>query len=103
DPHLFHESVAANLRYARPGATDEEIVAACRAARIHDVIAALPDGYDTVGGERGYRLSGGAKQRLSIARLLLKAPAIVVLDEATPHLASENEALIQQALAVALA
>ena len=103
DPHLFHDTVAANLRYARPEATDEEIVAACRAARIHDVIAALPDGYDTVVGERGYRLSGGEKQRLSIARLLLKAPAVVVLDEATSHLDSENEALIQQALAVALA
>jgi ATP-binding cassette subfamily B protein len=103
DPHLFHDSVGANLRYARPEATGEEIVAACRAARIHDVIAALPDGYDTVVGERGYRLSGGEKQRLSIARLLLKAPAVVVLDEATSHLDSENEALIQQALGVALA
>jgi len=103
DPHLFHDSVAANLRYARPEATDGEIVAACRAARIHDVIAALPDGYETVVGERGYRLSGGEKQRLSIARLLLKAPAVVVLDEATSHLDSENEALIQQALSVALA
>jgi len=103
DPHLFHDTVAANLRYARPDATGEEIVAACRAARIHDVIAALPDGYDTVVGERGYRLSGGEKQRLSIARLLLKAPAVVVLDEATSHLDSENEALIQQALSVALA
>jgi ATP-binding cassette subfamily B protein len=103
DPHLFHDTVAANLRYARPEATDGEIVAACRAARIHDVIAALPDGYETVVGERGYRLSGGEKQRLSIARLLLKAPAVVVLDEATSHLDSENEALIQQALSVALA
>jgi ATP-binding cassette subfamily B protein len=103
DPHLFHDTVGANLRYARPEATDAEIVAACRAARIHDVIAALADGYDTVVGERGYRLSGGEKQRLSIARLLLKAPAVVVLDEATSHLDSENEALIQQALSVALA
>jgi ATP-binding cassette subfamily B protein len=102
DPHLFHDSVGANLRYASPSATDEEVVAACRAARIHDVIAALPDGYDTVVGERGYRLSGGEKQRLSIARVLLKAPAVVVLDEATSHLDSENEAAIQAALAEAL-
>jgi ATP-binding cassette, subfamily B, bacterial len=103
DPHLFHESVAANLRYARPGATDTEMIAACRAAQIHDVIAALPDGYDTIVGERGYRLSGGEKQRVAIARMLLKDPAIVVLDEATSHLDSENEAQVQAALDVALA
>ena len=103
DPHLFHDTVASNLRYARPTATDAEIVAACRAAQIHDVIAALPDGYDTVVGERGHRLSGGEKQRLAIARVLVKAPAIVVLDEATSHLDSENESLVQQALATALA
>jgi ATP-binding cassette subfamily B protein len=103
DPHLFHDTVGANLRYARPDATDEEIEAAARAARIHDVIAALPEGYDTVVGERGYRLSGGEKQRIAIARMLLKDPAIVVLDEATSHLDTENEALVQQALATALA
>ncbi len=102
DAHLFHDSIAANLRYARPGATDEEIVAACRSARIHDLIAELPDGYDTVVGERGYRMSGGEKQRIAIARVLLKAPAIVILDEATAHLDYQSEAHIQRALAIAL-
>jgi ATP-binding cassette subfamily B protein len=102
DPHLFHDSIVANLRYAAPEASDAEIVAACRAARIHDVIASLPEGYDTVVGERGHRLSGGEKQRLSIARVLLKQPAVVVLDEATSHLDSENEAAIQAALTEAL-
>jgi ATP-binding cassette subfamily B protein len=102
DPHLFHDTVRANLTYARPGATHDQVVAACRAARIHDVIAALPQGYDTVVGERGYRLSGGEKQRLAIARMLLKDPAVVVLDEATSHLDAENEAAIQEALATAL-
>ncbi len=102
DPHLFHDTVAANLRYARPGVTDAEIVDACRAAQIHEVIAALPEGYDTVVGERGYRLSGGEKQRLAIARVLVKDPAIVILDEATSHLDSENESLVQRALATAL-
>ncbi|HUP75169.1 MAG TPA: ABC transporter ATP-binding protein [Acidimicrobiales bacterium] len=103
DPHLFHDTVMANLRYARPDATFDEVQAACRAAQIHEVITALPDGYGTVVGERGYRLSGGEKQRLAIARMLVKDPAIVVLDEATSHLDSENEALVQRALANALA
>jgi ATP-binding cassette subfamily B protein len=86
DPHLFHETIGSNLLYARPEATQDDIVAACRAAQIHDVIAALPDGYDTLVGERGHRLSGGEKQRLAIARMLLKDPAVVILDEATSHL-----------------
>jgi ATP-binding cassette, subfamily B, bacterial len=102
DPHLFHDTIAANLRYARPDATDSELVAACRAARIDTLIASLPDGFDTIVGERGYRMSGGEKQRLAIARLMLKDPAIVILDEATAHLDSETEALVQQALAEAL-
>jgi ATP-binding cassette, subfamily B, bacterial len=103
DPHLFHDTVAANLRYARPDATDAELLAACRAARIDEVIRALPDGYDTMVGERGYSLSGGEKQRLAIARVLLKRPAIVLLDEATAHLDSESEVQVQAALATALA
>ncbi len=102
DPHLFHDTVRANLRYARPDATDAELVEACRAARIHDMIAGLPDGYDTLVGERGYRMSGGEKQRLAIARMLLKDPAVVILDEATSHLDSESELAIQHALADAL-
>ena len=99
DPHLFHDSIANNLRYAKPDATEDELVAACRAARIHDTIARLPDAYATVVGDRGYRMSGGEKQRLAIARVILKDPAIVVLDEATAHLDSEAERLVQEALA----
>jgi ATP-binding cassette subfamily B protein len=103
DPHLFHESVGANLRYGQPTATDDEVHEACRAARIHDVIMGLPDGYDTVVGERGYRLSGGEKQRLAIARMLLASPAVVILDEATSHLDTDNEQAVQEALGTALA
>jgi ATP-binding cassette subfamily B protein len=102
DPHLFHESIGDNLRYADPDATDDQVIAACKAARIHDTIAALPDGYDTVVGERGYRLSGGEKQRLAIARLLLKDPAVMILDEATSHLDNDNEAHVQASVEAAL-
>ncbi|HVE90775.1 MAG TPA: ABC transporter ATP-binding protein [Actinomycetota bacterium] len=102
DAHMFHDSLRANLLYARPDASEEEMVRACRAARIHDLIASLPEGYDTVVGERGYRLSGGEKQRVAIARVLLKDPALVILDEATAHLDSESESLIQRALSEAL-
>ncbi|MBL6634664.1 MAG: ABC transporter ATP-binding protein [Ilumatobacteraceae bacterium] len=103
DPHLFHVSIAENLRFARPDATDHDLVLVCQAARIHETISSLPDGYDTVVGERGYRLSGGEKQRVAIARLLLKDPRIMILDEATSHLDMENEALVHDALTAALA
>lgn len=102
DSHLFHETIAENLRYAKPTATDDELWAALAGAQVADLVRVLPDGLDTVVGERGYRFSGGEKQRIAIARVLLKAPSIVILDEATAHLDSESEAAVQQALSVAL-
>jgi ATP-binding cassette, subfamily B, bacterial len=103
DAHLFHDTIRANLLYARPSATEREMIEACEAARIWDLICSLPNGLDTVAGDRGYRLSGGEKQRVALARLLLKAPSVVVLDEATAHLDSESEVAIQWALKTALA
>jgi len=102
DAHMFHDSIKNNLKYARANVSDEEIKSACKSAQIWDFIESLPNGLETIVGERGHRLSGGEKQRLAIARLLIKQPAIVVLDEATAHLDSENEALVQAALATAL-
>jgi ATP-binding cassette, subfamily B, bacterial len=102
DPHLFHDSLRANLLYAQPDATDDEILAALEQAQVLPLVASLPDGLDTVVGERGYRLSGGEKQRVALARLILKAPDVVVLDEATAHLDSESEAAVQQALKMTL-
>ena len=102
DSHLFHDTITANLRYAKSDASLDEMKAACHAAQIWDLISSLPNGLETMVGERGHRLSGGEKQRLAIARLLLKSPSIVILDEATAHLDSENEELVQTALASAL-
>ncbi|MFN7149694.1 MAG: ABC transporter ATP-binding protein [Microthrixaceae bacterium] len=102
DAHLFHDTLRANLLYAKPEATDDELIEALRAAQVWDLVSELPDGLDTLVGDRGHRLSGGEKQRLAIARLLLKDPAVMVLDEATAHLDSESEAAVQQALANAL-
>ncbi|MFN8452820.1 MAG: ATP-binding cassette domain-containing protein, partial [Anaerolineae bacterium] len=98
ETYLFHDTILTNLLYARMDATREQIEAACRAANIHDFIVELPDGYNTIVGERGYRLSGGEKQRLALARVILKDPRVLVLDEATSHLDSQSEALIQDAL-----
>lgn len=102
EAHLFHDTIRSNLAYARPDATEREIVEACRAAQIWELVSSLAEGLDTVVGDRGYRLSGGEKQRIALARLLLKSPAVVVLDEATAHLDSESEAAVQRALATAL-
>jgi ATP-binding cassette subfamily B protein len=102
DAHMFHDSIRSNLLYAAPEASDGELESACRDAQIWDLVRALPEGIDTVVGDRGYRLSGGEKQRLALARLLLKSPSVVVLDEATAHLDSESEAAVQEALSRAL-
>jgi ATP-binding cassette subfamily B protein len=103
DAHLFHDTIRANLLYARPGATEADLMAALDGAQIRDLVDAMPDGLDTIVGDRGYRLSGGEKQRMALARLLLKEPAVVVLDEATAHLDSESEVAVQRALKTALA
>ena len=103
DPFLFHDTIRANLAYADPEATEEAMLDACRSAQIWELVSTLPDGLETVVGDRGYRLSGGEKQRLALARLMLKAPAVVILDEATAHLDAESEAAVQRALHIALA
>jgi ATP-binding cassette subfamily B protein len=103
DAHMFHDTLRANLLYAKPDATDDDLREALRSAQVLPLVDALPEGLDTVVGDRGYRLSGGEKQRVAIARLLLKAPDVVVLDEATAHLDSESERAVQLALKTALA
>ena len=103
DAHLFHDTLAANLRYAKPDATDDELIAALRAAHVWDVIERMPARLETVVGDHGHRLSGGEKQRIAIARLLLKNPGVIVLDEATAHLDAASEAAVQAALRTALA
>jgi ATP-binding cassette subfamily B protein len=103
EAHMFHDTIRGNLLYAKPDATDDELWSVIAAAQISELVTGLPDGLDTLVGDRGYRLSGGEKARLAIARLLLKAPKIVILDEATAHLDSESEAAVQEALAQALA
>ena len=103
ETYLFHDTIRTNLQYARLDASQDELEAACRVANIHEFIQALPDGYDTIVGERGYRLSGGEKQRIALARVILKNPRILVLDEATSSLDSESEALIQDALGKVMA
>lgn len=102
DAHLYHDTIRANLLFARPDAAERELAEACKAARIWNLISSLPDGLDTIAGDRGYRFSGGEKQRIALARLLLKEPTIVVLDEATAHLDSESEAAVQRAIKTAL-
>jgi ATP-binding cassette subfamily B protein len=98
ETYLFYDTIRANLLYARPDATESEVIEAAKVANIHDFITRLPDGYDTIVGERGYRLSGGERQRIALARIILKDPCMVVLDEATSHLDSLSEMLIQEAL-----
>ena len=102
DAHLFHDTIAANLAYAKPATTRDEMVSALKSAQVWDLVSSLPEGLDTVVGDRGHRLSGGEKQRFAIARLLLKGPGLVVLDEATAHLDSESELAVQRALDTAL-